>query len=540
MHHETLKYPKSYLLSHKNRLDLQGRLLELAHDAIIVRDPQSAIVFWNQGAQQLYGWTAEEAMGQITHTLLQTRFPIPLADIQHILETKGYWEGDLIHIGRTGEQIIVESRHVLERDANAKPIAILEINRDVTERRRLEKIEQKLQAEQQAKLDFLQLIVDELPVSIYLVQGPDARFVLSNRAAANVWGVEMKPGQPLAEFMKENNIQLLGPGGQALSLQQLAVYRATTTGESIYQFQEVVRRPDGTTIPILVCAIPLKEHKDLRRISHHLASDSPLDEQIVLVVHQDVTTLKESEKLKDEFINLATHELRTPVTIVAMGADMLLTRAARGRGQPLDTRQEKIIQDMRQATRQLSKITEDLVDTTRMQAGHLKLERKSVDLILLARQVIGRLQLTTQLHQINLHTSLDTLCAFVDADRIEQVLTNLLSNAIKYSPQGGPVDVTIADKTGANEALIAVQDHGLGIPAHQQSRIFGRFMRADNAKAMHISGTGLGLYLCRELIENHGGHIWFDSTEEEGSTFFFTLPLCSPQSVSDPHHPGGR
>ncbi|GLV60964.1 hypothetical protein KDH_77820 [Dictyobacter sp. S3.2.2.5] len=527
MQYETLKYPKSCLLSYKNRLDLQGRLLELAHDAIIVRDPQSAIVLWNQGAEKLYGWTAEEAMEQVTHTLLQTRFPIPLADIQRILEAKGYWEGELIHTSRTGEQIIVESRQVLERDTNAKPIAVLEINRDVTERRRLERIEHKLQAEQQAKLDFLQLIVDELPVSIYLVQGPDARILLFNQTAANVWGAEMKPGQPMAEFMKENNIQLLGAGGQALPLQQLATYRAIITGESIYQFQEVVRRSDGTTIPILVGAIPLKEHKeDLRRISHHLASASPPDEQIVLVVHQDVTTLKETEKLKDEFISLATHELRTPVTIVAMGADMLLTRSARGRGQPLDTRQEKIIQDMRQATRQLSKLTEDLVDATRMQAGHLKIERKSVDLIWLARQVIDRLQMTTQIHKINLHTSLDTLCAFVDADRIEQVLTNLLSNAIKYSPQGGPIDVTISDEAGASEALTAVQDHGLGIPTHQQSRIFGRFMRADNVKAMHISGTGLGLYLCRELIESHGGHIWFDSTEGEGSTFFFTLPLC--------------
>ncbi|GHO85933.1 sensor histidine kinase [Dictyobacter formicarum] len=527
MHYGTLKKHKSYLLSRKNQLDLQGRLLELAHDAIIVRDPESNIVLWNQGAEHLYGWTAREAMGQITHTLLQTRFPVSEDDVQNILETKGYWEGDLVHTNREGEQVIVESRQILERDARSKPMAILEINRDVTERRRLEVIERKLQAEQKAKLDFLQLIIDELPVGIYLVRGLEARFVLFNRATTSVWGAEVKPGQPLKEFMEDNNIKLLGANGQELSFQQLATYQAIMTGANIYQFQEVVRRPDGSVLPILVGAIPLKRDDAPYRFSHDLFTGIDPDERLVLVVHQDVTILKKTEALKEEFINLATHELRTPVTVLAMGADMLLARSARGHGQPLDVRQEKIVQDMRQATRQLSKITEDMVDATRLQVGHLQVKQKPTDLLVLVTQVIDRLQLTTPIHQINLHTSVDKLCVFIDADRIEQVLANLLSNAIKYSPQGGPIDITIKEETRTNEALLQVKDGGLGIPANQQSRIFGRFERADNVKAMHIGGTGLGLYLSRELIECHGGHIWFESEEGVGSTFCFTLPLCS-------------
>ena len=109
--------------------------------------------------------------------------------------------------------------------------------------------------------------------------------------------------------------------------------------------------------------------------------------------------------------------------------------------------------------------------------------------------------------------------------RIEQVLSNLISNAIKYSPDGGDIDISVREDQRDKAALLSVRDHGIGIPAHQQKRVFSRFMRADNAHAHNIGGTGLGLYLCRELVERHGGRIWFESVEGQGSTFFISLPL---------------
>ncbi|GCE21788.1 PAS domain-containing protein [Dictyobacter kobayashii] len=152
---------------------LQGRLLELAHDAIIVRDSQSRIVFWNRGAEHLYGWTAQEVIGQCSHRLLQTQFPASREAVDQQLIDEGYWEGDLVHMGRDDKQVVVESRQVLDRDEKGIPVAILEINRDVTERRRLAQFEQKIRAEREARLDILQLILDEVPVSIYLVRGPE-------------------------------------------------------------------------------------------------------------------------------------------------------------------------------------------------------------------------------------------------------------------------------------------------------------------------------------------------------------------------------
>ena len=113
----------------------------------------------------------------------------------------------------------------------------------------------------------------------------------------------------------------------------------------------------------------------------------------------------------------------------------------------------------------------------------------------------------------------------VDRIRVEQVLTNLLSNAIKYSPQGGPIELSLREKIEPREAVLSIRDRGIGIPVGQQARIFGRFVRAENARASEITGTGLGLYLSRELVERHGGRLWFELAEGEGSTFFMSLPM---------------
>jgi signal transduction histidine kinase len=112
------------------------------------------------------------------------------------------------------------------------------------------------------------------------------------------------------------------------------------------------------------------------------------------------------------------------------------------------------------------------------------------------------------------------------------VLANLLTNAIKYSPAGGPVEVTLRAEIERQGALISIRDQGIGIPQAEQAHLFGRFVRATNGQAHGISGTGLGLYLCRELVEQHGGHIWFESIEGAGSTFFIRLPLLQDTSPS--------
>ncbi len=398
---------------------------------------------------------------------------------------------------------------------------------DVTEVRRLLK-ERAIHAETEARRALLQLILNELPSSVYLVHGPEARLVLANRAAATLWGAVWPTHQPMCEFLCENNIRISSVDGGEQPLPQLATLRAVQQGEAVYYHQESIRHADGTTLPVLVNAVPLQmKHFKLLPLSDMNEADDG-SELAALVVHQDVTALKEAERLKDEFIGIAAHELRTPVAVLKGYAQMLIRQTARGNGPELADWQMEALQNIDQATVRLVALTEDLLDVTRLQAGRLHLSNEPCDLVALVRRVVTRLQMTTEKHTLSLHTDLPYLIVEADVQRLEQVLTNIITNAVKYSPQGGPVDITIEGGCEKKMAQISVRDYGIGIPQEQQPRIFGRFVRAENASMYGITGTGLGLYLCRELIERLGGHIWFESLENKGSTFFLTLSLSDP------------
>lgn len=216
------------------------------------------------------------------------------------------------------------------------------------------------------------------------------------------------------------------------------------------------------------------------------------------------------------------------------------------------------------ATDRLTVLTDELLDVTRLQAGQLFLHPAPTDLMALTKRVIERMRRVAPHHQLVINAlrsgghygrrprtqhgeALDSataefdaasadiaVIAVVDAVRIEQVLTNLITNSIKYSPDGGSVYVTLTlhKSRNAPHVEIQVRDDGIGIPERQHDRIFGRFMRADNARQAGIRGTGLGLYISRGLVEQHGGHIWFESQEGKGTTFFLTVPLHPTQATS--------
>ncbi|MBO0783159.1 MAG: PAS domain S-box protein, partial [Ktedonobacteraceae bacterium] len=300
-------------------LRLQGELIHRAHDAILVCDPISRILLWNSGAERLYGWTAQEALGRITHTLLKTRFPVPRATLEEQLEREGIWEGELTHTCRDGHTVLVESRQVLVRDQQGRPEAILEINRDVTERRYREQVAQATYAETAAHLTFLQQLLDALPSGIYLVTGTDARLLLANQAAHQLWGARWQEGQPMREFLAQNQVNVTDLQGDPLALETLATLRALQRGERVLYYQEIIHRADGSTRPVLVNAVPLHVRPHFSRLDlsgdQQESATAATTEPLALVVHQDVTVLKESDDLKDEFIGIAAHELRTPLAV---------------------------------------------------------------------------------------------------------------------------------------------------------------------------------------------------------------------------------
>ncbi len=394
---------------------------------------------------------------------------------------------------------------------------------DVSEAHRLLN-EQRAHAETEARRALLQTVINELPGSVYLVRGRDARLVLANRAMTDVWGARWEAGQPLSEFLARNGIRVLHIDGRPLALEEFATLQAVQAGIPVRHHQEIIRHADGTTLPVLVNAIAL----DARVLGNNETHSEEV-EPAAIVVHLDVTALKEAEKVKDDFIGLAAHELRTPLAVIKGFAQMLLLQTGRGNGPALANWQTEAIADIDSATSRLVELTEDLLDVTRLQAGRLQLQLEPTDLVALVKRTAARFKITTENHRITVNAAQEYLVCQLDSRRIEQVFSNLISNAIKYSPMGGEITITLDADQG--DALFSIQDHGIGIPERQHGRIFSRFMRADNTQMYDIGGTGLGLYLCRELVERHEGRIWFKSVEGEGSTFYVALPLYDKSSV---------
>lgn len=502
-------------------------LLDVSPDALVMVDSAGHIALVNSQAEALFGYPRSELVGKQLEVLLPERF-----HAAHALHRERYATSPRTRPMGAGLELYGRRRDGTEFpvDISLSPITlndalhVLAAIRDITERRRLQERERAARESAEARLALLQLILDELPTSVYIVQGDEVRLVLANRAAATVWGAVWLAGQPMGEFLKENKIRIFDVDGRALTFEQLATMRAVQHGETVYQHQEVIRHSDGTSLPVLVNAVALDAH-NLNMLSSNTASHAPQEpERAALVVHQDVTALKEAEHLKDAFLGIAAHELRTPLAVLKGFAQTLLIQTARGNGPELADWQVESLQDIDQSTSRLIELTEDLLDVTRLQAGQLTFHREPTDLVALARRVLTRFQKSTEGQRLSLLTSSEYLVVDVDPRRMEQVLSNLLGNAIKYSPAGGAIEITLQKDGETKTALLSIRDAGIGIPVQQQARMFGRFERADNARSYGIGGTGLGLYLCRELVERHGGRIWFESVEGEGSTFYVSLP----------------
>jgi PAS domain S-box-containing protein len=520
------------------RISQLEAIFEAMADGVFVYDQQGQIVQMNTAASELllHGATdfaarsLQDRLAQLAVRDLQGRLlsrqDWPMLRILHGEVLKGRDAVDVQLRSPGGQELQVSISGAPMRDQQGRIIGAVGIARDVTERRRLEQLERQLHAETQAQLALLQLILDELPGSVFLVRGSNARLLLANRAAASLWGAYWQRGEPLEAFLRANGIRLMGTDGQVLPLDTLAMLRVVRRGERACQQQEIIRHADGTTLPTLVNAVALDPGNLSGSLLVTSKQEEEGDERVALVVYEDVTTLKEAEALKDDFIGIAAHELRTPLAALQGFAQMLMMQTARGRGTTLADWQLEALQEIEGAALRLSELTEDLLDVTRLQAGRLALQREPTDLVALAQRVIRRLQMTSQRHTLSLHAVLPHVVVQADSRRLEQVLSNLIGNAVKYSPQGGPVEITI-EQEETHGAVLSVRDHGIGIPAQQQGRIFSRFMRADNARKSGVSGTGLGLYLCRELIELHGGRIWFESVEEQGSVFYLALPSLS-------------
>jgi len=238
--------------------------------------------------------------------------------------------------------------------------------------------------------------------------------------------------------------------------------------------------------------------------------------------------LKELDRMKSQFLSIASHELKTPITAMSGFLQVALRRVRRlGDGEaaaPVAEGLRAITEQLEVVYRQtgkLARLVDELLDVSRIQTGRIEFRYADVDLSELANEVATRMQLTTSTHAISVRRDSENVVT-ADRDHLEQVLNNLVTNAIKYSPTGGTITIDV--RPDGDGVRLSVTDQGIGIPEKELEAIFGLFYRSPDRAARDAAGMGLGLYISREIVVRHGGRIWAESGGVKGSTLNVVIP----------------
>ncbi len=263
---------------------------------------------------------------------------------------------------------------------------------------------------------------------------------------------------------------------------------------------------DGRTVPVSVTASPVLLH------------GKPIG---AIQVFRDIRSEIQQDKLKTDFISLASHQLRTPLSAITLYSQMLQA----GYAGKLNEDQTSFIVTVVNAAERMNSLINMLLNITRIEAGSISVEPRPTDFDQVAAEIVKEVSLQAKAKniQLTLKAKDRPLRIKTDALLIKEVMANFLTNAIKYTPSGGSVTASVCCK--GRDVIYSVKDTGYGIPASSQPRIFTKFFRADNILEHDVSGTGLGLYLTKTIVESLQGEIWFESKENKGSSFYFSLPI---------------
>lgn len=283
------------------------------------------------------------------------------------------------------------------------------------------------------------------------------------------------------------------------------ITRAFLTGKPISE-KTYYRRKDGQMIALAINASPI------------LLKGKPLG---AIEVFRDITFEQEVDQMKSEFISLASHQLRTPLSAIKTYTHML----AEDYMGKLNPAQKKSLATIISAADRMNELISTLLNVTRIESGSIDVTPKLIRLDKLAEEVVRELEVMAGNKSIDLSTSTKGKASTkikTDSLIVKEVMTNLVSNSIKYTPDGGKVSLCVCPRR--NDIVVNITDSGWGIPKYSQDQVFSKFFRAQNIVKRETTGTGLGLYLVKGLLETLGGRIWFTSEEEHGTTFSFSLP----------------
>ena len=481
----------------------QAELLDLTHDAIFVRDLTARIVYWNRGAELLYGWKREEALGLISHELLKTDFPVPLAEIEAATVTSGAWEGELIHRRRDGSIVIVSTRWALRRDEGGEASAILEVNRDITTRKQEE---QKFRG-----------LLESAPDSIVIVDA-NGIIQLVNAQTEKLFGYSR-------DELVNQAIEILIPErfqpshcGHRDNFARAPHARSMGVGLELYG-----RRKDGTEFPVEVSLAPLAAPSGLlvssairditnrRHVEQHI-------QRLNLELNQKVAELTTANRELESFSYSVSHDLRAPLRHIDGFARILKEEFSSG----IPEEGQRYLSRIVDGATHMGHLVDDMLNLAKI--GRRELLRTTSSLDDLVREVVAELceQGPTRPIEWKVGSLPDASC---DSGLMKIVFTNLLANAVKFTRMRGRALIEIGVQESRGATVFFVKDNGVGFDMKYADKLFGVFQRLHREE--DFEGTGVGLAIVQRIIHRHGGEIWVDSKLDQGATFYFTLSAAA-------------
>jgi PAS domain S-box-containing protein len=476
----------------------QADIISHMRDAVVGVDNNHKVVFFNNSAERLYGKPQRQAVGRHCNDLFKTEWPQPADAVEALnsLASTGSWTGENIHLLSSGEIIFVESSVSLLKDRDGNNIGFLNVIRDIRDRKKAywensQLLSQLIKQRKDNEANF-RMLVEAAPDGIVTLT--DSGWI----ADCNDWMCWMT-AYPKEKIVGEKFIYFVEPGDCTRVEKNMKKVSSQKNVETEFN----LLKSDGSRV-----------HAWSKMMSLQMADGAPYT---VLYI-RDITEKKHLDYLKDDFIALVSHEMRTPLTVIIGG---LITISQDG-DRLKDEERKQLIDDAIAESEELSHILDNLLELSRSQAERLKLTRTTVSIADIINKVVTRFRKKSS-HRFE--TDLPPDLPLIEADplRIERVIYNLLQNAVKYSPTDKDIKLLAARQTSA--ILVGVSDHGEGIADGDMESLFNPFQRARQAKENCTKGVGLGLVVCRRLVEAHGGRIWLESKQGQGTTCYFTLPF---------------
>ena len=485
----------------RQTIEITGRLSAIVNssdDAIISKKFDGTIISWNEAAERMFGYTAYEAVNNnisiiIPEELYEEEKEI-ISKVKNGQRIKHY---ETIRKTKDGNRISIALTISPIKDTSGNIIGISKIARDISG--------QNISEAKQATLAAIVNSSDDAIISKTLF----GIITSWNHAAAKMFGYKE------SEVIGKHISIIIPPDRMD---EEDMIIENIRSGKKIDHFETVRLAKDGRKVHISLTVSPIKNKNGkiigASKIARDITGKIEAEEQRLLYTQK----LQQLNNYKDDFMAMASHELKTPLTIIKGNLDILLLRMR-------EDNNSTFVQKTLKQIDKLEKLINDLLNVSKIQSGKLELKLADFDMNLLLKEMIRNIQPTTPI-QILFEGS-NKLMAYGDMDRIGFVIINLLGNAVKYSPASKAIKVNAFRSEDA--VIVSVKDEGIGIPREELLNIFSRFYKVGGLNST-FSGSGIGLYISSEIIRRHGGKIWAESEPNKGSIFYFSIAASTQPS----------